>query len=1698
MLDRKRKVARTFAHFRSEAAHAQAQAQSAKSFLAVWNRPKIVLQTLDKPASRLQSLDRELKVPRTFTHLRSDPAHAQEEAQSAKSFLAVWNRPKKVLQTLGKPASRLESLDRELKVPRTFAHFRSHPAHAQEEGQSAKSFLAVWNRPKIVLQTLGKPASRLQSLDRELKVPRTFAHLRSDPAQAQAEAQSAKSFLAVWNRPKIVLHTLDKPANRLQSLDRELKVPRTFAHLRSDPAQAQAEAQSAKSFLAVWNRPKKVLQTLGKPASCLQSLDRDLKVPRTFTHLRSDPAHAQEEAQSAKSFLAVWNRPKIVLHTLDKPANRLQSLDRELKVPRTFAHLRSDPAQAQAETQSAKSFLAVWNRPKIVLQTLGKPASRLQSLDRDLKVPRTFTQFKSHPAHAQEEAQSAKSFLAVWNRPKIVLQTLGKPASRLQSLDRDLKVPRTFTHLRSDPAHAQEEAQSAKSFLAVWNRPKIVLHILDKPANRLQSLDRGLKVPRTFAHLRSDPAQAQAETQSAKSFLAVWNRPKIVLQTLGKPASRLQSLDRDLKVPRTFTQFKSHPAHAQEEAQSAKSFLAVWNRPKIVLQTLGKPASRLQSLDRDLKVPRTFTHLRSDPAHAQEEAQSAKSFLAVWNRPKIVLHTLDKPVNRLQSLDRELKVPRTFANLRSDPAQAQAEAQSAKSFLAVWNRPKKVLQTLGKPASCLQSLDRDLKVPRTFTHLRSDPAHAQEEAQSAKSFLAVWNRPKIVLHTLDKPANRLQSLDRELKVPRTFAHLRSDPAQAQAETQSAKSFLAVWNRPKIVLQTLGKPASRLQSLDRDLKVPRTFTQFKSHPAHAQEEAQSAKSFLAVWNRPKIVLQTLGKPASRLQSLDRDLKVPRTFTHLRSDPAHAQEEAQSAKSFLAVWNRPKIVLHILDKPANRLQSLDRGLKVPRTFAHLRSDPAQAQAETQSAKSFLAVWNRPKIVLQTLGKPASRLQSLDRDLKVPRTFTQFKSHPAHAQEEAQSAKSFLAVWNRPKIVLQTLGKPASRLQSLDRDLKVPRTFTHLRSDPAHAQEEAQSAKSFLAVWNRPKIVLHTLDKPVNRLQSLDRELKVPRTFAHLRSDPAQAQAEAQSAKSFLAVWNRPKIVLQTLGKPASRLQSLDRDLKVPRTFTQFKSHPAHAQEEAQSAKSFLAVWNRPKIVLQTLGKPASRLQSLDRDLKVPRTFAHFRSDPAHAQEEAQSAKSFLAVWNRPKIVLQTLGKAASRLQSLDRDLKVPRTFTHFRSDPAHAQEEAQSAKSFLAVWNRPKIVLQTLGKAASRLQSLDRDLKVPRTFTHLRSDPAHAQEEAQSAKSFLAVWNRPKIVLHTLDKPANRLQSLDRELKVPRTFANLRSDPAQAQAEAQSAKSFLAVWNRPKIVLQTLGKPASRLQSSDRDLKVPRTFTQFKSHPAHAQEEAQSAKSFLAVWNRPKIVLQTLGKPASRLQSLDRDLKVPRTFAHLRSDPAHAQEEAQSAKSFLAVWNRPKIVLQTLGKPASRLQSLDRDLKVPRTFTHFRSDPAHAQEEAQSAKSFLAVWNRPKIVLHTLDKPANRLQSLDRELKVPRTFAHLRSDPAHAQAEAQSAKSFLAVWNRPKIVLQTLGKPASRLQSSDRDLKVPRTFTQFKSHPAHAQEEAQSAKSFLAVWNRPKIVLQTLGKPASRLQSLDRDLKVPRTFAHFRSDPAHAQE
>ena len=130
-------------------------------------------------------------------------------------------------------------------------------------------------------------------------------------------------------------------------------------------------------------------------------------------------------------------------------------------------------------------------------------------------------------------------------------------------------------------------------------------------------------------------------------------------------------------------------------------------------------------------------------------------------------------------------------------------------------------------------------------------------------------------------------------------------------------------------------------------------------------------------------------------------------------------------------------------------------------------------------------------------------------------------------------------------------------------------------------------------------------------------------------------------------------------------------------------------------------------------------------MPGTFGHLRSDQAHAQGEAQSSKSFLALWNRPKLVLQTLGKLAIRLQALDRKLKVPGPFGHIRSHQAHAQGEAQSSKRFLAFWNRPKLVLQTLGKLGIRLQALDRKLNVPGIFGHFRSDQAHGQGEAQSS-------------------------------------------------------------------------------------------------------------------------------------------------------------------------------------------------------------------------------------------------------------------------------------------------------------------------------------------------------------------------------------
>ena len=400
--------------------------------------------------------------------------------------------------------------------------------------------------------------------------------------------------------------------------------------------------------------------------------------------------------------------------------------------------------------------------------------------------------------------------------------------------------------------------------------------------------------------------------------------------------------------------------------------------------------------------------------------------------------------------------------------------------------------------------------------------------------------------------------------------------------------------------------------------------------------------------------------------------------------------------------------------------------------------------------------------------------------------------------------------------------------------------------------------------------------------------------------------------------------------------------------FRSAQAHAQAEAQRSKSFLALLHRSKLVLQILGKLAIRLQALARKLNAPGTFEHFRSDQAHAQGEAQSYKTFLPLWNRSNLVLQTLGNLAIRFHALDRKLNVPGTFGQFRSEQAHAQGEAHTSKSFLALWNRPKLLLQTLGNLAIRLQELDRKLNVPGTFGHFRSDQAHAQGEAQSSKSFLALWNRPKVVLQSLGMLPIPLQALDRKLNVPGTFGHFRLGQAHAQGEAHSSESVLALWNRSNFVLQTLGKMAIRLEALDRKLNVPGTFGQFRSDQAHAKGEAHTSKSFLALWSRPKLLLQTLGKLPIRLQELDRKLNVPGTFGHFRSDQAHAQGEAQSSKSVLALWNRSKLVLQILGKPTIRFQALHRQLNVPRTFENFRSDQAHAQGEAQSSKSVLAPF------------------------------------------------------------------------------------------------------------------------------------------------------
>ena len=176
----------------------------------------------------------------------------------------------------------------------------------------------------------------------------------------------------------------------------------------------------------------------------------------------------------------------------------------------------------------------------------------------------------------------------------------------------------------------------------------------------------------------------------------------------------------------------------------------------------------------------------------------------------------------------------------------------------------------------------------------------------------------------------------------------------------------------------------------------------------------------------------------------------------------------------------------------------------------------------------------------------------------------------------------------------------------------------------------------------------------------------------------------------------------------------------------------------------------------------------------------------------------------------------------------------------------------------------------------------------------------------------------------------------------------------------------------------------------------------------------------------GKLAIRLQALDRKVNVPGTFGHFTSDQAHAQGEAQISKSFLARWNRAKLVLQTLGKLAIRFQALDRKVNVPGTFGHFRSDQAHAQGDSpwhvgvlQTLGKFPGTLESAQVLTVSADglgKLAIRFQALDRKVNVPGTFGHFSLDQAHAQGEAQSSKSFLARRNWPKLVLQTLGKLA----------------------------------------------------------------------------------
>ena len=351
------------------------------------------------------------------------------------------------------------------------------------------------------------------------------------------------------------------------------------------------------------------------------------------------------------------------------------------------------------------------------------------------------------------------------------------------------------------------------------------------------------------------------------------------------------------------------------------------------------------------------------------------------------------------------------------------------------------------------------------------------------------------------------------------------------------------------------------------------------------------------------------------------------------------------------------------------------------AHPRKGEAYAQVRTQSGKSFLAYWNRPKLFLQTRSKPASHLRAFDCKFKMSGISpTLGRGKRMRRQAGTQSEKSSLACQNRPKLFLQPRSKPASHLRALDHKFKISGISLTLGRGKRR-QKGTQTGKSSLACQNRPKLVLQNPSKPASQLRALNWAKKAYRDFFNPRAEEAHTQAGPQSVKILLACQNRPKPVLQTSSKPASHLRALDQPRKVSGILSTLGGREHMRSQGPRVRKFYFLARISPKKDLQTYSKPASHLHALDQQkkcLKIRQTqvggsayagrapkcqnFAGFLESAQSCSADSQQAcESFARVRSARKRVLGFLSTLSRRERMRKQSPKMSKFYWLVRIGP-----------------------------------------------------------------------------------------------------------------------------------------------------------------------------------------------------------------------------------------------------------------------------------------------------------------------------------------------------------------------------------------------------------------------------------------------------